>query len=311
MEELFVTSREVITDMKARTVKRHGRESFKSLWRNGWMTFASISSVTITLLLVGVFFVIMMNLNEVATTIEENVEIRVHVDQTATKEDQAALEDKIKGISDVASVTFSAKQQELDNLIKSFGDQGDAYELFQQDNPLSDVFVVKTKDPNDTKKVAKEIEKFDNAATVKYGQGTVDRLFNVINVSRNVGIVLIAGLLFTAMFLISNTIKITIVARRKEIEIMRLVGATNWFIRWPFFLEGMWLGVLGSIIPIGLVSVIYYYAYEYLQPRLAGNYIQILDYTPFVYQVGALLLLMGAVIGIWGSVMSIRKFLKV
>ncbi len=275
------------------------------------MTFASISSVTITLILVGVFFVIMMNLNKVATTIEENVEIRVHIDIAANKKERNALQDKIQNVSEVKSVKFSPKEEELNNLISSLGDDGNAFKLFEQDNPLNDVFIVKTKNPTDTIKVANEIKGFDHAAKVKYGQGSVERLFKVIKVSRNVGIVLIVGLLFTAMFLISNTIKITIVARRREIEIMRLVGATNWFIRWPLFLEGMWLGILGSIVPIAAVSTIYYYSYQYLKPKLASNFIQILDFTPFVYQVSVLLLLMGAIIGIWGSVMSIRKFLKI
>lgn len=297
--------------MKARTVARHTRESFKSLLRNGWMTFASVSAVTITLILVGVFFVIMMNLNHVATSLEENVEIRVHIDVAATKEEKNALEEEIKAIPEVGSVIFSPKGEELNNLITSLGEDGDAFKLFEQDNPLNDVFVVKTKDPEDTLAVVKKIEKFEHVAKVRYGQGTVEKLFSAINMSRNVGIVLIIGLLFTAMFLISNTIKITIVARRKEIEIMRLVGATNWFIRWPFFLEGMWLGLLGSIIPIAAVSAIYYYAYQFLKAKLAGSYIKILDYTPFVFQVSGLLLVMGAVIGIWGSVMSIRKFLRV
>lgn len=253
----------------------------------------------------------MMNLNHVATSIEENVEIRVHIDVAATKEEKSALEEEIKGIPEVGSVIFSPKGEELDNLITSLGEDGDAFKLFEQDNPLNDVFVVKTKDPEDTLAVVKKIEKFEHVAKVRYGQGTVEKLFSAINLSRNVGIVLIIGLLFTAMFLISNTIKITIVARRKEIEIMRLVGATNWFIRWPFFLEGMWLGLLGSIIPIAAVSAIYYYAYQFLIAKLAGSYIKILDYTPFVFQVSGLLLVMGAVIGIWGSVMSIRKFLRV
>lgn len=304
-------SSEVNTDMKVRTVRRHARESFKSLFRNGWMTFASISSVTITLILVGVFFVIMMNLNKVATTIEENVEIRVHIDIAANKKEQDVLRDQIKQIPEVKSIKFSPKQEELDNLIVSLGEDGDAFKLFEQDNPLNDVFIIKTKNPTDTIKVAEEIEGFDHASKVKYGQGSVEKLFKVISVSRNVGIVLIIGLLFTAMFLISNTIKITIVARRREIEIMRLVGATNWFIRWPFFLEGMWLGVLGSIVPIAAVSTIYYYAYQYVKPKLASNFIDILNFTPFVYQVSILLLFMGAVIGIWGSVMSIRKFLRI
>jgi cell division transport system permease protein len=113
------------------------------------------------------------------------------------------------------------------------------------------------------------------------------------------------------MFLISNTIKITIFARRKEIEIMKLVGATNWFIRWPYFLEGLWLGLLGSILPVAIIGTSYYYAHSYLSEKLKGNFIQVLDFSPFIYQVSGLLILMGAVIGIWGSVMSVRKFLKV
>lgn len=297
--------------MKARTLNRHLRESLKSLARNGWMTFASASAVTVTLILVGVFFVIMMNLNKVATDLEEQVEIRVHIDLAATQEDQAALKKQIEQMPEIKSIRFSPKEEELENLIDSFGEEGEAYKLFEQDNPLNDVFVIKTKNPGDTAKVAKKIEKMDYAAKVKYGQGKVEKLFSFINMSRNVGLVLIVGLLFTAMFLISNTIKITIVARKREIEIMRLVGATNSFIRWPFFLEGLWLGLLGAIVPIVLISTSYYYAYDFLEPKLSGNFIEILHFSPFIYQVSGLLILMGAIIGIWGSLMSIRKFLKV
>ncbi len=297
--------------MKARTLSRHLKESVKSLGRNGWMTFASASAVTVTLILVGVFFVIMMNLNKVATTLEQEVEVRVHIDVAANKEDQKALEKKIQGISEVKSVRFSPKDEELDNLIESFGEEGEAYKLFEQDNPLNDVLVVKTKDPEDVMKVAEKIEKMEYAAKVKYGQGEVEKLFSFLNGARNVGLVLIVGLLFTAMFLISNTIKITIVSRRREIEIMRLVGATNGFIRWPFFLEGLWLGVLGSILPITLIAISYNYVYDYLAPKLQGNFMEILEFSPFVYQVSGLLLLMGALIGVWGSMMSVRKFLKI
>lgn len=308
---MCVTSKEVITAMKARTLGRHFRESFKSLGRNGWMTFASASAVTVTLILVGVFFVIMMNLNKVATTIEEDVEIRVHIDVAANEQDQEVLRQKIEGIPEIKTVEYSTKEKELDSLIDSLGEEGEAFKLFEQDNPLNDVFIVKTKNPTDTMKAAKQIEKMEYAAKVKYGQGQVEKLFNFINAGRNVGLVLIIGLLFTAMFLISNTIKITIMSRRKEIEIMRLVGATNAFIRWPFFLEGLWLGLLGSIIPIALVSTAYYYAYDYLAPKLEGHFVKLLEFSPFVYQISGLIILMGALIGVWGSLMSVRKFLKV
>ena len=297
--------------MKARTFRRHVRESFKSLGRNGWMMFASVSAVTITLLLVGVFFVIMMNLNNVATSIEEDVEIRVHIDVAATKENQQTLRENIEKMPEVKTISFSTKEKELDQLMSSFGKEGDAFAMFEQDNPLSDVFIVQTKNPTDTMKAAKEIEKLQYVGKVNYGQGSVEKIFKVTDFSRNVGIVLIIGLLFTAMFLISNTIKITIFARRKEIEIMKLVGATNWFIRWPYFLEGLWLGLLGSILPVAIIGISYYYANNYLSEKLKGNFIQVLDFSPFIYQVSGLLILMGAVIGIWGSVMSVRKFLKV
>ncbi|MGM9929078.1 MAG: permease-like cell division protein FtsX [Bacillus sp. (in: firmicutes)] len=294
--------------MSINSLLRHFRESFKSLGRNGWMTFASISAVTVTLLLVGVFFVLMMNLNHIAKNIENDVEIRVHIDAAATEDDITAMETQLKEIKDVDNVTFSSKEQELQDLIDTMGE---SFALFEQDNPLRDVYVVKTKTPQDVITVAEKIEGIDYVYSVKYGQGYVEKLFKIVDMSRNIGIVLIIGLLFTAMFLISNTIKITIVARRREIEIMRLVGATNSFIRWPFFLEGLWLGIFGAIIPIALISIAYHNIYSYFVPRIDVDFIELISFSPFVYQVSALLIAMGALIGVWGSMMSVRKFLKI
>ena len=218
---------------------------------------------------------------------------------------------KIEAISEVDTVVFSNKEKELNNLIDDLGENGDVFKPFEQDNPLRDAFVIKTKTPQDVMKVAKKIEKFEYVQSVKYGQDYVENLFNFVNISRNIGIVLIVGLVFTAMFLISNTIKITITARRREIEIMRLVGATNSFIRWPFFLEGLWLGILGSIIPIALIATLYSNLYEYATPQITIKFIELLPAGTFIFQVSAILLLIGAFIGMWGSLMSVRKFLKV
>ncbi|MGM0876477.1 MAG: permease-like cell division protein FtsX [Bacillota bacterium] len=293
------------------TLGRHFRETLKSLARNAWMTFASVSAVTVTLILVGTFLVIMMNLNHVASNLENDVEIRVLIDVTAKEDAQAKLKSEIEKIKQVDSVVFSPKEKELDNLVESLGEEGKSFELFEQNNPLNDVFVVKAKEPQDTKLVADKIEKFENASKVKYGQDEVEKLFEVISVSRNIGIGLIIGLIFTAMFLISNTIKITIFARRHEIEIMRLVGATNGFIRWPFFLEGLFLGTLGAVVPIVLVITGYKSLYTWALPKLQGSFIEFLPFSPFVFQVSAILLVIGALIGVWGSLMSVRKFLKV
>ncbi|QPC47487.1 permease-like cell division protein FtsX [Mangrovibacillus cuniculi] len=294
--------------MKIRTVGRHIRESFKSLARNGWMTFASVSAVMITLLLVGVFFVLMMNMAKVADDLENDVEIKAYIDLTVEKEGQEKLLNQISSLSLADSVEFSSKDEELDNLIQDLGQQ---YALFEQTNPLYDTFIVKAASPKDTGRLAVQIERIEGISSTEYGKTAVEPLFNFLEVSRNVGLALIVGLLFTAAFLISNTIKITIFARRREIEIMKLVGATNWFIRWPFVIEGFLLGVIGAIVPVLAVSVGYQYVYGLVSPKLQGNFIKILEVTPVAVQVSTLLFLMGGLIGVWGSTMSIRKFLRV
>lgn len=298
--------------MKFSTLIRHFRESLKSLGRNGWMTFASISAVTVTLLLVGVFGIIMINLNKFASDIENDVEIRVHIEIIADDNERKAAEDKlmsqVQNMPDVEEVKYSTKEEELEILIKNYGEE---LSLFEQNNPLHNVLYVKAKDPQSTANVAKAIEKLDNVHEVSYGEGKVEKLFKILNTGRNVGIVLIVGLLFTAMFLISNTIRITIFARKDEIEIMRLVGATNSFIRIPFVMEGMMLGLIGSIIPMAVVSTLYYNLYNRLQERLQGELIQLVDMNTLLVDINILLVVLGIVIGLWGSFMSVRKFLKI
>ncbi|SDN79044.1 cell division transport system permease protein [Halobacillus aidingensis] len=299
------------TTMKFKTFGRHGKEGVKSLARNRWMSIASISAVTVTLLLVGVFATLLLNLNDFASQIEEDVEVRVFIDRTAEDTSREALKDKIEEVSAVSSVKFQSKEEGLDRLIDSLGDDGEVFESLKDENPLNDVYIVKTVEPEDTITVAQTIEDFNSVAKVEYAKETVQRLFSVMDVARNVGLAIIAGLLFTAMFLIANTIRITIVARKKEIEIMKMVGATNWFIRWPFLFEGLMIGILGSLIPIAVVVFGYDYLYTEVTTRYPTLFIELLPVYPFVLKVSALLILMGIVIGLWGSFTSIRKYLRV
>ncbi|GGB53754.1 FtsX-like permease family protein [Virgibacillus dakarensis] len=299
--------------MKFRTLKRHFREGIKNIFRNGWMTVASIGAVTTTLILVGVFLALMLNLNKMADNIEDDVEINVLIDLTAKEDQIKQLGDNIEKMDEVDKVEFSSKDEQLEGLVKSMGKEGDSWQLFEQDNPLNHVFIVKTKDPLDTIDVANDIADFDNVQEVNYGKDVVNRLFQFNQYARNIGLVLIAGLVFTAIFLISNTIKLTIMARSKEIGIMKLVGATNGFIRWPFFVEGMLLGIFGSIIPIAAILGGYYYLENNLSERfnLKFSFVELLPFNPFAWQLSLIILVIGGLIGIWGSVMSVRKFLKV
>lgn len=297
--------------MKFRTFKRHFREGSKNIWRNSWMTIASIGAVTTTLILVGAFLALMLNLNNVAGNLEKDVEIKALVELTASDDEVEALGEAIQEIPEVSSVEFSSKEKELESLISSMGDEGDAWGLYEQDNPLNHAYIIKTTDPQDAMAVASEIEALDHVEKVNYGQDVVQNLFRFNDYARNIGLVLILALVFTAIFLISNTIKITIMARSKEIGVMKLVGATNWFIRWPFFVEGLLLGVLGSILPIVVLLTGYYYLSNSTTALNQFNFIELLPFNPFAWQLALIVLVIGAAIGIWGSVMSVRKFLKV
>ncbi|MRH41989.1 FtsX-like permease family protein [Aquibacillus halophilus] len=297
--------------MKFRTLKRHFNEGAKNIWRNGWMTVASVGAVTTTLVLVGAFLALMFNLNQIATNIEKDVEIKALVDLTADDAEIEVIESEINKISEISSVTFSSKEVELANLIESMGEEGNSWELFEQDNPLNDAYIIKTTDPLDTLAVAEQLEGIANIQEVNYGKDVVQNLFRFNELARNIGLGLIIGLIFTAIFLISNTIKITILARKREIGIMKLVGATNGFIRWPFFVEGLLLGVLGSIIPIVVIVSGYLYLINNVSALTQFTFIELLPFNPFAWQLSLIILSIGATIGVWGSVMSVRKFLKV
>ncbi|WP_026570954.1 permease-like cell division protein FtsX [Sediminibacillus terrae] len=297
--------------MKFNTFRRHLSEGAKNIRRNGWMTVASVGAVTTTLILVGAFLALMLNLNQVAGNIEEDVEIKALVEVTADEAQVDEIRQKIDDIPEVASVDYSSKEEELNGLIESMGEQGETWEMFEQDNPLNDAFVIKTDDPLDTFDVASEIEGFENIQEVNYGEDVVQNLFRFNKYARNIGLALIIGLVFTAIFLISNTIKITIMARSKEIGIMKLVGATNAFIRWPFFIEGLLLGILGSVIPIAVIISGYYYLDANVSQLITFDFVSLMPFNPFAWQLSLIILGIGAVIGVWGSVMSVRKFLKV
>lgn len=297
--------------MKYNTLKRHLREGAKNIIRNGWMSIASIGAVTVTLVLVGTFVAIMLNINQMANKVEEDVEIKTLVELTATEDEVRELAEEIEAIPEVSTVSFSSKEDELENLVDGMGEEGQAWALFEQDNPLNHAYVVKAKNPQDTEALAAKIEEYDQVYKVNYGQEVVSQLFKFNNYARTIGIGIIVGLVLTAVFLISNTIKLTIMARSKEIGVMKLVGATNGFIRWPFFIEGFLFGVLGSIVPIALIATGYYYVVNNISGKTGFYFVDLLPFNPFIWQLSGIIVLFGALIGMWGSVMSIRKFLKV
>ncbi len=311
MAELPVMKQRGNTVMKGRTILRHIKEGGKNIVRNGWMTFASISAVTVMLFVVGAFLLLIMNINHFASSLEEDVEVQVFIDLTASEEEQDELRDELDSLDGIEDISYISRDEGLDTFIESLGEQGEFFETLRDENPLNDKFVLRAEDPQETVLIAEEAEELSHVETVEYGQDIFEQLFAATDLIRWIGLALIIGLMFTAMFLIANTIKITIIARKREIQIMKLVGATNWFIRWPFFIEGLLLGILGAIIPISLLTYGYIRFYEAMGDETGLEFFEFLPASPLTFQMALLLVSIGAFVGMWGSIMSVRKFLKV
>ncbi|MCP8857093.1 permease-like cell division protein FtsX [Latilactobacillus fuchuensis] len=295
--------------MKTRTIKRHLDDSFKSLRRNGWMSVAAVSAVTVTLLLVGIFFAMIFNFNKISKDIENDVHVRVMIERGTTTQQKDQLQKKLEKMASVKDVTYSSRKKELNKVVGSYGQ---SFKMFTgDDNPLYDVYTVSTTKPTQTIKVAKKAKQLKHVYDATYGGNNAKKLFSVMSGVRRWGIGFTILLLFVAVFLISNTIRITILSRRDEIGIMRLVGATNSYIRWPFLLEGAWTGLLGVVIPILVVDIGYGWVYRHMAISMASAGYSLLKPGMFLFELDLTMAVIGIVIGALGSVISMRRFLKI
>lgn len=302
----------------------HFIESLKSLKRNGWMTIAAVSSVAITLTLVGIFASVILNTAKLASDLENNVRINVFLRADSTDQLKTVVDDQgkevenkdylsvynqITALPDVESATYSSKDEQLQKLTETLGK---TWNLFKGDaNPLYDAYIIDTKTPKAVKSVAKEIAKIDGVAEVRDGEVETARIFKLAALVRTWGLAATALLLFTAIFLISNTIRITIISRSREIQIMRLVGAKNSYIRGPFLFEGAWVGLLGAILPSALIYFAYQMIYQTVNASLASQNLSLISMKIFIpVMIGALFIL-GIVIGALGSTISMRRYLKI
>ncbi|MDP1510193.1 permease-like cell division protein FtsX [Paenibacillus sp. CMAA1739] len=305
--------------MTFNTFLRHMREGFKNIFRNGWMSVASITSIIVSLLILGVFIMLVLNVNSLADQADSQVEVNVFLELNVDQSMRETLQKEIAAMPEISKTTFVTKAQGLEELRKDLGDSGkDLLEGFDKDsNPLPDKIVVEVIEPTTVPFVAEKIEKLNTEhpekpiLKVRYGKGTVETLFTITKLIRNVGFIFVAGLAIMSMFLISNTIRVTILARRREISIMKLVGATNFFIRWPFFIEGALIGLIGSLITVGILFTGYQRLLTAVQGDIALNMLKLMPLEGIWIQLSALLIILGMLVGIIGSTLSMRKFLKV
>jgi len=299
--------------MKAfRILGRNIRDSFKSVFRNFSLSLASISCITITLIVVAISIVLSYNVNNFATLVEKDVTIVSFIELETTNDEIKEIENKIKSLDNIESVTFKSKGDISKEMIES----SDTFKNVMQDwtdadSPIEDTYLVKVVDIEKIKDTAKQIEKIDKIESVKYGEGMVEQLVTVFETIKKISIIAVFALIIVTAFLITNTIKITIFSRKREIQIMRLVGASNINIKIPFIFEGLFLGILGSIIPIIVAVYGYTTLYENFDGKVFSSFIELIKPEPFVYMIALLLLGIGILVGMFGSYRAVRKHLKI
>lgn len=293
-----------------RILGRSIRDSFKSIFRNFSLSMASIACTTITLILVAISLFISYNVRNVTTKLEKELTIVVYLKSDTTDEQKQEIEDDLKTMDNVASYKLKTKD-EWKAEMKEESETLNTTLDYLQENPLLDSIIVTVDDVRHLSDTAEKLKAYDYVSSAEYGEGMVENIIGVFDAISMGTIVIVAALVLVTAFLIGNTIKLTIFSRRTEIEIMRLVGASNTAIRLPFIFEGFFLGILGSIIPI-LITI---YGYIYLYDKTGGfiftKIITLVTPFPLVLEVSLFLLIVGSIVGMFGSGRAVRKYLKI
>ncbi len=298
--------------MRHRIFKNIVKQGFQGMWRNRTMGLASVGSITAVLVILGMVLIIVLSINNVVIETKNKFDvIQVFLDDNADEEQLTKIENRIKETDGVNSVVFQSKEQALNIMKKEWGDEGYLLEGLEE-NPLPNSYVIQLKDIKYADNVVDKIKGMSGIEEIKYYKDIIDKMLTVSRYIKIGGIAIIAILMFISVFIISNTIKITVAARRREISIMKYVGATNGYIRGPFIIEGILLGVVGAGLSILIVNFGYKYLFKVINERL---YIIFTVYlvSPYVLfqDIVIIFLAIGIGIGVLGSLLSLKRFLDV
>lgn len=295
--------------MKLRTSEYFIQETLRSLRRNNWMSFASVGTVAVSLFVLGVFLLLVLNMNRLASSLESQVQISVYLADGLSESARKNIASDIEALRGIEEIRYVPKEEAKERLAKRLGDQKYLLDALGEKNPLPDSFEVVLKSPALVETAAAAITRMDGVEQAKYGQDVIEHLFAITRLIRIFGLALMVLLAGATLFIISNTIRLTVFARRKEVAIMKYVGATDWFIRWPFLLEGMVLGFVGGVLAAIALQSFYAAMAAKIYETLA--FFPLLPQYPYMYYVSAAILLSGMGIGALGSTISLKRFLKV
>lgn len=295
--------------MKIRTLEFYIKEAFAGLYRNRLMSLASLGIVTASLLILGFFIVFTVTINYNAEMIKKQAEMEVFIFSDLSKEKVDEIEGRIKQLSGVKEYRLVTKEEALERMRKMLGDKQGVLEGLENENPFPPSFIIKLHRLEDAAAVAGQLSSVEGIEKVQYQSDAVRALIHVTNIIKAVTITVVIILILVSVFIISNTIKLTVFARRKEINIMKYIGATDSFIRWPFIIEGILVGVAGCVISFVVLG----YIYEYLVRFTAqgGMMIKLMPFNDIGRYIFAGFLFIGGSIGAVGSAMSIRRHLCV
>ena len=285
------------------------RETYKSIRRNGLMSVASVSTVALSLLVLGMFLLLFLNTNNLAQYLESQVQITVYMQDDIDDSVLEATRTRLEGLPGVQKVTAVTKDEALERFKERLGEQQNLLNALGTDNPFPYSFEVEVDAPERIAELTPQIGDMEGVETAKFGQEVVEQLFQITKILRVGGVVLVILLAFATLFIIANTIRLTVFARRREVNIMKYVGATDWFIRWPFMLEGMTLGFFGSLISITVINISYSALLARIYSTLA--FLPMLPSYPMLIYVDLFIIISGTAIGAAGSYVSLRKFLRV
>ncbi len=295
--------------MKIQTIEYYFREVLLSMIRNRWMTFASIGTVAVSLFVLGVFLILVMNMNKMASSLESQVQISVYINDNLPEDGRKEIERMTRDMKSVTGIEYVPREEALKKLQERLGENKKILDALGESNPLPNSFLVTVKSADDVKKTATHIADLYGVDEVKYGQDVAANLFELTHLIRFFGLILMALLLFATVFIISNTIRLTVFARRKEIAIMKYVGATDWFIRWPFILEGVGLGIIGGGVSAMALRSFYSAMVTKIYESLA--FFPMVEQYPFMNYLTIALIAAGIFIGILGSTVSLKRFMEV
>ncbi len=295
-----------------RMLSRSIRDSIKSVFRNFSLSLASISCITITLIIVAIAIITSFNVQNFTKEIEKDLTIVVFLDNDTTEEEVEDIKHELSKTANVDSYVFQSKEEVKEQMKKESEVLDSVLENWDdKESPLKSTFQVKVEDVALIGKTADKIKKIDKVSVVRYGEGMVEKLVNSFSSIEKVTYGVVIALILVTVFLIINTIKLTIFSRKREISIMRLVGASNFTIKTPFIIEGMILGVIGSIIPIILTTYGYLAFYNHFNGYLYSELIKLIRPEPFIYTTSLIIVIIGIIVGMIGSASAVRKYLKV